>query len=71
MESEIPSNAGRSVSPEPWRSKQWIANFCGYSTRWVERQVVLGMPHRRMGGQLRFQPGRVDDWQRAQALGRR
>jgi hypothetical protein len=46
-----------------------MADFYGYSTRWIERQVAAGMPHRRIGGQLRFQPSRVEDWQRRRALG--
>lgn len=54
------------VHAEPWRSKRWIADSYGYSTRWVERQVARGMPSRMIGGQRRFQLSPVEDWQQTQ-----
>jgi hypothetical protein len=35
------------VATEPWLKKKQIAEHYGRSTRWVERQMHEGMPHRK------------------------
>ena len=69
MEGENAERNGQSTEPEAWLPKRRIAEFYGYSVRWVERQVANGMPCRRIGGQLRFQLTPVDSWIRRRALG--
>jgi len=69
MERENAERNGQSTEHEAWLPKRRIAEFYGYSVRWVERQVANGMPCRRIGGQLRFQLTPVDAWIRRRALG--
>jgi excisionase family DNA binding protein len=52
----------RRSGTEPWLSKQQLAGHLGFSVRWVELRVQEGMPHRRMGGRVRFQRSTVEDW---------
>lgn len=47
---------------EPWLTKRQLAAHLNYSTRWVEQQVKVGMPHERWGGRLRFQVSAVEAW---------
>jgi excisionase family DNA binding protein len=47
---------------EPWITKQEVARHLGFSVRWVEYRIAEGLPHRRMGGRLRFQRTAVERW---------
>lgn len=49
---------------ERWLTKAQLAEYLGYSPRWVQYRVAEGMPHRRDFGILRFQIGPVEDWLR-------
>lgn len=55
---------------EPWLSKKQLADYFGYSTRWVELRVRDGMPAHRMGGQLRFRVSEAEPWVEAWSNGR-
>lgn len=48
--------------PEPWLSKRDLATYLGFSTRWVEYRIAEGMPHRRIGGRVRFRLTEVESW---------
>jgi hypothetical protein len=50
------------VAPEAWLSKRDIAAHLGFSVRWVEYRVADGMPHKVLGGRLRFQRSAVEQW---------
>jgi len=44
-------------------SKQQLAEYLGFSKRWVELKVREGMPCHRWGGkQLRFRASEVEAW---------
>ena len=59
----IDSPRAKPVAPfEPWLAKNDLAAALGFSVRWVEYRVAEGMPHRRIGGRLRFQLSSVEDW---------
>lgn len=47
---------------EPWLSKKQIADALGFSVRWIEYRVQEGMPHKTIGGRLRFQRSTVEAW---------
>lgn len=47
---------------EPWLAKRALADALGFSVRWVEYRVKEGMPHRVIGGRLRFQRSVVESW---------
>ena len=47
---------------EPWMSKREIAHALGFSVRWVEYRVREEMPHKIIGGRLRFQRSVVEAW---------
>lgn len=49
-----------SVSDGRWLTKRELARHLRYSERWVELRVREGMPHLRVGGQLRFRPSEVE-----------
>lgn len=50
------------TAPEPWLSKRQLATHLGFSVRWVEYRVRDGMPHKMLGGRLRFQRSSVESW---------
>lgn len=50
--------------PERWVSKREVADHYGFSVRWVEIQIGLGMPARLIGGQRRLRLSDVDAWLR-------
>ena len=56
-----PTNPLSSV-PEPLWSKQQVANYYGYSVRWVETMTAKGMPSRMIGGQRRYRFSLIDAW---------
>lgn len=55
-----------------WVTTKELAAYLGFSTKWVARRVAEGMPHARMGSQLRFQITPVEDWlhERDQSTGK-
>lgn len=44
------------AASEPWLPKRDLAAHLSLSIRWVEYRVSEGMPHRVIGGRLRFRP---------------
>jgi excisionase family DNA binding protein len=48
--------------PEPWLCKRDLAAYLGFSVRWVELQMQAGMPHKRIGGRVRFRRSDVEAW---------
>jgi hypothetical protein len=49
-------------SDEPWMSKQQLAHALGFSVRWLEYRLAEGLPHRRIGGRVRFQRSVAEAW---------
>lgn len=47
---------------EPWLTKREIADTLGFSVRWIEYRVTEGLPHKTIGGRLRFQRTEVEAW---------
>jgi excisionase family DNA binding protein len=47
---------------EVWLTTAEIADYLGFSTKWVTRRVSEGMPHARMGARLRFKISQVEPW---------
>lgn len=47
---------------EPWMSKRDLAHHLGFSIRWIEYRITEGMPHRTIGGRVRFQRSVVEAW---------
>jgi excisionase family DNA binding protein len=47
---------------EPWLSKQQLADYLGFSKRWVELKVREGMPCHRWGKRLRCRASEVEAW---------
>lgn len=47
---------------EPWVTKQQLANHLAYSTRWVEKQIVAGMPYAHVGSRKRFRISECERW---------
>jgi hypothetical protein len=43
-------------------SKQQLAAALGFSVRWVEYRLAEGLPHRRIGGRVRFQRSVAEAW---------
>lgn len=43
-------------------SKREVADYLGFSVRWVEKQMQRGMPYTRIGGRARFRVGPVEQW---------
>jgi len=52
---------------EPWTSKRRVAEHYGRSTKWVERQMRDGMPHRKDTPTAwpMFRLSEVDAWLRS------
>lgn len=47
---------------ECWITTRELADYLGFSTKWVSRRVAEGMPHTQMGGRLRFKASQVEAW---------
>jgi len=47
---------------EPEMSKRQLAQWLGFSTRWVELRVREGMPSRIQGNQRRFRLSECEAW---------
>jgi excisionase family DNA binding protein len=47
---------------EPYVTKQHIAQFYGFTPRWVELKVAGGMPCHRFGSRVRFRVSEVEAW---------
>jgi excisionase family DNA binding protein len=47
---------------EQWLTKRQLADYLGYSTRWVEYRVREGLPNTWMGNQRRFRISEVEGW---------
>lgn len=52
----------QTTSGEPWLNKTELAQTLRFSVRWVEYRVREGMPHKVIGGRLRFQRSVVEAW---------
>lgn len=51
------------VGLERWIDKKTVAEHYGMTVRWVEEQMLLGMPRRRLTGRtVRFRLSEVDAW---------
>lgn len=40
--------------PEPWVTKQQLADHLGVTRRWIESQLPIGLPHLHTGGMNRY-----------------
>lgn len=49
-------------SADVYLSKTDVAGYFGFSVRWVEKQMQLGMPHVRIGGRARFRVADAEAW---------
>ena len=47
---------------ERWLTTIELAEYLGFSSKWVTRRVGEGMPHARMGSRLRFKISQVEPW---------
>jgi len=65
-----PGHAAPTALPLPLLTKEQVARHYGMSSRWVEYQLVKGMPSRMIGGRRRFELAAVDAWLRANCGGR-
>jgi hypothetical protein len=50
--------------PEPWVTKQQLADHLSVTRRWIELQQPLGLPHLRTGGLNRYRISDVEAWLR-------
>jgi hypothetical protein len=48
--------------PEPWLTKQQIAEHLAVSKRWIELQQPRGLPYLCMGGLNRYPISEVEAW---------
>jgi hypothetical protein len=55
---------------EPLLTKQDLAAALGFSVRWVEYRVREGLPHKTIGGRLRFRRSVCEAWLEARELER-
>jgi hypothetical protein len=51
-------------SPEPWVTKQQLADHLSVTCRWIESQQQLGLPHLHTGGMNRYRISEVETWLR-------
>jgi len=56
-------------SPEPWITKQCLAEHLSVTTRWIELQQRRGLPHIHTPGMNRYRISEVEDWLREQYSG--
>jgi hypothetical protein len=54
----------RGQPPEPWLTKQQLADHLAVSGRWIELQQHRGLPYLRMGGLNRYRVSQVEAWLR-------
>ncbi len=52
--------------PEPWLTKQQLAEHLAVSDRWIEMQQHVSLPFMRMGGLNRYRASEVEAWIREQ-----
>lgn len=50
--------------PEPWVTKQQLADHLSVTRRWIELQQPRGLPHLRTGGMNRYRISEVEAWLR-------
>ena len=48
--------------PEPWVTKQQLADHLGVTRRWIESQQPLGLPHLHTDGMNRYRISEVEVW---------
>lgn len=48
--------------PEPWVTKQQLADHLSVTCRWIESQQQLGLPHLHTGGMNRYRISEVETW---------
>jgi hypothetical protein len=53
-------------SPEPWITKQRLAEHLSVTTRWIELQQRRGLPHIHTPGMNRYRISEVEAWLREQ-----
>jgi len=51
-------------SPEPWITKQRLAEHLSVTTRWIELQQQRGLPHIHTPGMNRYRISEVETWLR-------
>jgi hypothetical protein len=49
-------------SPEPWVTKQQLADHLSVTPRWIELQQPLGLPRLSTGGMSRYRISEVEAW---------
>ena len=52
----------RRPGAEPWLSKRQLADYFGFSSRWVELRLREGMPSEVIGGRRRFRVSECEEW---------
>lgn len=57
---------GEGPSPEPWITKQRLAEHLSVTTRWIELQQQRGLPHLHTPGLNRYRILEVEAWLREQ-----
>jgi hypothetical protein len=65
MRPPSPASAGES-SPEPWITKQRLAEHLSVTPRWIELQQRRGLPHIHTPGLNRYRISEVESWLREQ-----
>ncbi len=50
--------------PEPWVTKQQLADHLSVTRRWIELQQPRGLPYLRTGGMNRYRISDVEAWLR-------
>lgn len=48
--------------PEPWVTKQQLADHLSVTCRWIESQQQLGLPNLHTGGMNRYRISEVETW---------
>lgn len=48
--------------PEPWVTKQQLADHLSVTRRWIEQQQTLGLPHLHTGGMNRYRISEIEAW---------
>jgi hypothetical protein len=64
IENDRPAGGVVATAPgeERWVSKSDLAEYLGYTPRWIEYRVKEGMPCERKGTRLRFRISQVEAW---------
>lgn len=60
---EPPNDAGHQT-PEPWVTKQQLADHLSVTRRWIELQQPRGLPYLSTGGMNRYRISEVEAWLR-------